>query len=119
MRDVASRHDDGVSYRAVATAGGLIALAIVIALVSAFLLLRDARDRPEAPTSVRPGVVLEPPSGPALQPAPARDIARFRAEKARRLDSYGWLDRAHGVVHIPIARAMEILVARSTSGGMR
>lgn len=116
MRDASPRRDDGVSYRAVAIAGGLIALAIGTALVSAFLLLRGARDNPEAPTSARPGAALGTASGPALQASPARDIAEFRTEKERRLDAYGWVDRAHGVVHIPIARAMEILVARSTGG---
>jgi len=27
----------------------------------------------------------------------------------QRLRSYGWVDRSHGIVHIPIARAMEII----------
>jgi len=34
-------------------------------------------------------------------------VARQRA----RLASYGWVDRAHGVVHVPIERAMELVLA--------
>jgi hypothetical protein len=31
-----------------------------------------------------------------------------RAEKLRRLQSYGWVDQQKGLVHIPIERAMEL-----------
>jgi hypothetical protein len=35
--------------------------------------------------------------------------AAGRAAQERELDSYGWVDRTAGVVHIPIRRAMELL----------
>ena len=40
--------------------------------------------------------------------------ARDRAAQQARLDGYGWVDREAGVVHIPIARAMELV-----AGGAR
>ena len=36
--------------------------------------------------------------------------ARDRAARQAHLDGYGWVDRQAGVLHIPIARAMELVV---------
>jgi hypothetical protein len=35
---------------------------------------------------------------------------RDRARRQDRLGSYGWVDRGRGVVHLPIDRAMELVV---------
>jgi len=43
---------------------------------------------------------------PHLQTDPPAEMKAFQAEEARRLDSYGWVDRASGTVHIPIEAAM-------------
>lgn len=43
---------------------------------------------------------------PQLQPNPREDMAKFYAEEMRRLNGVGWIDKAHGVVHIPISDAM-------------
>lgn len=34
-------------------------------------------------------------------------LASWRAERAARLNGYGWVDRSKGLVHIPIERAMD------------
>jgi hypothetical protein len=34
-------------------------------------------------------------------------LATWRAERAARLNGYGWTDRSKGIVHIPIERALE------------
>src|SRR5579883_1942248 len=44
---------------------------------------------------------VEPPA-PRLQLDPAADLAALRAEKQKKLDSYYWIDKQKGVVHIPI-----------------
>lgn len=36
----------------------------------------------------------------------------LRAEQGARLGSYGWVDRSAGVIHVPIERAMEQVLAR-------
>jgi len=46
---------------------------------------------------------------PRLQSTPALDLARFRAREEERLSTYGWVDRAAGVVRLPIERAMELV----------
>lgn len=38
----------------------------------------------------------------------AQRAANRRAEELQRLSSYGWVSRQDGVVHLPIARAMEL-----------
>ncbi|HVV51198.1 MAG TPA: hypothetical protein VHO06_16130 [Polyangia bacterium] len=40
-------------------------------------------------------------------------LATWRAERAARLNGYGWIDRSKGIVHIPIERAMD-----EVAGGM-
>ncbi len=55
----------------------------------------------------------EIPKAPQLQVTPASDLTRLRAREQARLDSYGWVDRQQGLVHIPIERAMEMLAEPS------
>jgi hypothetical protein len=49
---------------------------------------------------------------PQLQVTPVEDLAQFRAGQEKDLDSYGWVDRSRGTVHIPIQRAMDLLLER-------
>jgi hypothetical protein len=49
---------------------------------------------------------------PHLQLTPPEDLQKFRAREESELNSYGWLDRTAGVVRIPIARAMELVLER-------
>ncbi len=42
-----------------------------------------------------------------------REPEQKRAEELDRLNGYGWVDRNKQIVHIPIERAMEKLVAGS------
>jgi hypothetical protein len=43
---------------------------------------------------------------PQLQASPRADMDRFRSQQLGALNGVYWLDRAHGVVHVPIADAM-------------
>ena len=38
---------------------------------------------------------------------PRADMQAFYAQEMRRLNSAGWIDKAHGTVHIPISDAMQ------------
>jgi len=53
----------------------------------------------------------EPPS-PNLQTQPFKDIYQLREAEAAKLTSYGWVDKEGGVTHIPIERAMDVLIER-------
>ncbi len=52
------------------------------------------------------------PNAPMLQVNPALDMREYRIEEDRTLHSYGWVDRSRGIVHIPIDRAMELLMEK-------
>ena len=54
----------------------------------------------------------ERPAAPPLQVTPSSDLTQMRAREEALLNSYGWVDRQEGLVHIPIERAMEILAGR-------
>jgi hypothetical protein len=46
---------------------------------------------------------------PRLQPDPVADLNKFRMREEETLNSYGWVDRANGKVHIPIERAIDVV----------
>ena len=52
------------------------------------------------------------PANPKLQVAPADDWNQMLTNEREFLNSYGWIDRSRGIVHIPIRRAMELLAER-------
>src|SRR5947207_2842737 len=56
---------------------------------------------------------------PRLQISPSEDLKALRAHEEQELMTYGWVNRTAGVVHIPIDRAMELLLERGlpTSNG--
>ena len=75
-------------------------------------LERASNARDEVRTfPVAAGRVQEPPS-PRLQVQPFKDVYQLKTEQRGALNSYGWIDKANGVVHLPIDRAMELTVAR-------
>jgi hypothetical protein len=49
---------------------------------------------------------------PQLQVRPVQDLEQLREKEGGSLDSYGWVDRGRGIVHIPIDRAMDLLLER-------
>lgn len=50
-------------------------------------------------------------AAPRLQIHPATDLAAYRAKERRELAGYGWVDRARGIVRIPIEQAMRDVAA--------
>jgi hypothetical protein len=53
---------------------------------------------------------------PRLQVSPRDDMAAFHAREMQWLNSTGWVDRAHGVVHIPITDAMRKVAQEGIPG---
>ncbi len=108
------RHD--VRIRAVLQFGfWLLAAAILvhIGIWGLFKLLEAGERETDKPLSpmVEASLKRTPPE-PRLEPDPLAPRARLRAQEDARLATYGWVDRAAGVVRIPIDRAMELLVER-------
>jgi hypothetical protein len=40
-------------------------------------------------------------------------LERWRAEKAKAITSYGWVDRKKGLIHIPVEEAMKELIRQT------
>lgn len=49
------------------------------------------------------------PPSPTLQRTPVQDLQRFRAAEDEILNSYSWIDQQHGIVHVPINVAIDML----------
>ncbi len=58
------------------------------------IALDDARSLPPAPT---------------LERTPVLNLQRFHAAEDQVLNSYSWIDRQHGIIHVPIDVAIDIL----------
>lgn len=104
-----------VDLRGVAWGAALVAAGIVVALLAAWLALRLLRPPggyagPNAVGTMRA-------EAPRLEPAPQTARAAYDAEKARLIDSYGWVDRKGGVARIPVEHAMRVMADRTASQG--
>jgi len=49
---------------------------------------------------------------PNLQKQPFNDIYALREAENAKLTGYGWVDKEGGVTHIPIERAMDVMLQR-------
>ena len=92
---------------------GGVPLLLVGVLVSAWLVLwlfpASTRDRTiHLPLPQYPQ--------PRLQRNPRDDFAAFHAREIQQLDGTGWVDRAHGIVHSPIADAMRQVAQEGIPG---
>lgn len=65
-------------------------------------------------SSLRPNVTPQPMRVPApqLETAPQPERKAYEAEKARLINSIGWVDRQSGIARIPIDDAMQLVAAR-------
>lgn len=92
---------------------GLVYAGIFVFLVIAPVVLMWAY--PNTLSDVSRRLVVRPPA-PELQVDPAQDLARFRAQEEKRLDTYYWVDKRQGLVHIPIKEAMKKLAKEGIDG---
>lgn len=81
---------------------GVLVLLVISPLV---LILGYPNTLPDVGRTLR----INPP-GPRLQTDPDTDLQYFRAEQEKRLNSYYWIDKQKGTIHIPIENAMKKLV---------
>lgn len=109
------RLDGEINYRVLfRLTVGLLAL-VAIAMVLMWYLASSLYDQeraqdPPPPLMVEARVRHEPPK-PRLQSEPFADWDLLLARHQARLSSYGWVNEAAGLAHIPIDRAMDLLVA--------
>ncbi len=106
----------------------------VVSHVALYLLyqgfVKGERGRMDPPQTqvARPANAGVPQNQPLLQPfprgeavapydqTPVTDLADMRRREAEALGTYGWVDKQHGVVHIPIDDAKKLYAARVANG---
>jgi hypothetical protein len=93
---------------------GALAAGVALFLLTTPLVLALAY--PEAHRMPATPGTLPQPAGPRLETSPKADADRLRAAERERLEHFGWIDRANGVVRIPVARAMQLLAERGIPG---
>lgn len=86
-------------------------VAALLIPVSRALVARQAKSDPAAPpiAGFEPGRQAP---GPRLQGEPFTDWRTMKARQEALITSYGWVDEANGVTHIPIDQAMKMLTER-------
>ena len=92
-----------------ATGAGLLMVMVVGIFISLEMIRRWGTERVAGEPAPRPqGVFREAnPPAPLLQVGGRQAMTEMRAREAELLDSYGWVDRGQGVVHIPIEQAID------------
>jgi len=118
---VHAHENTDVNLRPVVVAGLGLILVLIISALAMFglfdiLKVEEARTSPQANPMVAAEGPQVPPA-PRLQVHPIKDLQELRKAENDLLTSYGWKDQSAGIVHIPIARAMEMLAARNAQQG--
>ncbi|HUB32112.1 MAG TPA: hypothetical protein VMA31_03750 [Bryobacteraceae bacterium] len=92
---------------------GLAALAVVsFVLIWVFYrVLEGAHGGPVPPTGLNITATALPPE-PRLQETPISDLKQMLDAQDKLLHTYGWVDRQHGIVRVPIDRAIDMLAQR-------
>ena len=91
--------------------GSLIVFAIAILVVLRMLHAREKALQPMGPDPMplqmgqaEIGIVDQTPFDVT------RALQNYRTDRMQRLETWGWVDRKAGTVHMPIDRAMELVV---------
>jgi hypothetical protein len=93
-------------------------IAALVGMLGLFRVLEKYQERLDKPLPPQVVVNLKRiPPEPRLEPDPLALRRELRAQEDALLKSYGWVDRTAGSVHIPIDRAMEIVLERGVPGG--
>lgn len=88
---------------------GLAVFVIAIPLLISVIYPQTGKPMPLKPPHIAAGAAV-------LAVTPRADLAQFEKIDAADLDRYGWIDRDHDVVQIPIERAMALLAQRGLPG---
>jgi hypothetical protein len=92
---------------------GLVFLGTFVMLVIAPFILMWAF--PDSLSDQRKTLTIAPPP-PRQQVAPSLDRMQYVADQKLKLDTYYWIDRDRGIVHIPIEEAMKRVAEHGIPG---
>jgi hypothetical protein len=97
---------------------GLLALTAIVSAIVVFVffrVLQKGAERVDRAEIAEAGLERPPdtlPPAPRLQIHAVANWNAYRNAENDRLSSYGWLNRDSGAVHIPVDRAMQLVLER-------
>jgi len=106
--ELSDLHPRAIAIFGIALAATVVGCLLLMVWLFGYFAAREAKqDVPPSPLAK-----VEAPSEPRLQVFAPNHLAETRAAEEKILNSYDWVDRAAGVVRIPIERAMQLLAER-------
>jgi hypothetical protein len=91
-------------------AAGLALFVILTPLIMPLVFPQSMRHRtPSAPPALSA-------NAPRLEITPREDLRSLERSETEFVNSYGWTDRSHGVVRIPVGQAMKFLAQKGLPG---
>jgi len=108
--------DAEIDARSFGVFGIWLTIAVLIITALMYWMYRDLQkseirlDAPASPLVDRSQPHLPP--EPRLQVTPERDLVGYRAAQTQARDTYGWVDESRGIVHVPVSRAMDLVVEK-------
>lgn len=102
-------HEDA-SPRGVVLAGVGLMILLVLSLALVAGLFSFFRQRQVTAYGAGPTPTAIQPPAPRLQVDPAKDLQEVRGTQEAQLNSYGWVNKGAGVIHMPIDQAMQFIV---------
>ncbi len=113
LQHPAPRHETTDTRIAPVVWGGVV-LAVAAALTAAvaYGVFDYLATRPVPQSNPMAAEEQQVPPEPRIEEHPTIELRDLRQAEDQRLDSYGWVDRDKGTVHIPVDRAMELQLER-------
>jgi len=116
-RDLAEGHEHKeVNARAIYKfLFGLFVLAVVLhlALWGMFVLFKADQEKQDPQINPLAKGQSQAPPAPRLQVYPILDLQAFRRSEQELMTTYGWVDKQHGIVRIPVDQAMKIILRKN------
>ncbi len=108
--------DDEIEIKPVIWSAVAVAVSVAVAFVfCAWMIssLESLREKPVLSPIAEANERRLPPT-PWLQPRPEVELDHMREELEHHLTSFGWNDELDGVAHIPVERAMAMVLAHNS-----
>jgi hypothetical protein len=113
--------EDEVDYTKVIGVGVVSLIIFALSIWWASIILRHQKTQTEEKTGVatRPAEIGRDEIGIVDQPPFLTDhrLHYWKAERAALLNGYGWVDRAKGIAHVPIDKAMDAVANGALPAG--
>src|SRR4051794_25878336 len=113
--------EDEIQYGKIIKVGVISLVIFAAATVWAAIIMsrHTAQVHAESGEASRPTEIGRPEIGIVDQVPFITDhrIELWRAEKAARLNGYGWVDKAKGIAHVPIEKALDAVATGALPAG--